>query len=448
MTDLRAMSATDLVDWLRRQTSDGVDVLDLLLITAAGITDLDAVTRHREHLTQARTELCKLTDSGQQFIDPPLDVRDITGIVAVGHTVYRHDRDNLDAWLAMAALIRDVDPEIRDDWRPRFKHARHLSWTDEATRLFIVGLLEAGRGPLYGRELIARAVETGTSPDTYGYSITPGQFSDLAKVGIGGAELDRLAEHGIEREEAIELISKHIPAGAIVAAIETNVPREQWDSLLPGMNPDWFPLHESYAEDHRYNPIKSGILSQHSAMYAEAGWTWEHLRRLVDAGWGTVSSIRLREVRYGHGRGGGTLVITADIAVHIAETGIRYDEFARWLGALSERSRTEYSPEHVKKALLYVGPKRLDEIMAAILALRAAKVAPSSITDYRWAGCTSVEQILQAAEAGINGPRVKHLRAAYGERKYRHDPKYLRDLAALLDVHQRDLEAVAGKDSA
>lgn len=442
MADIEEMTATEQLDWLGRidqSRRPGIDVL--LVLRASGLTQTDWIESHPNQIEKAGRELSALTRNGTRPVEPPLSARDVGKIIDLGHSVYEHDRDNVEQWCRLVEKIVAVDEEIRTQaWQPRFRHT--WRWTDEATKQFIAELLDAGRGPLYGRELVARAAETGVSPDSYGYSITPSMFSDLAKAGVGGVELDRLAENGIDRDEAIDLISAGIPAGAVVAAISQAIPRERWRALLPGMHPNWFPLFDASVHD-PLDPVEHGILSRKQVSFKEQGWTWGHLRRLVDAGWNDVGTYSLRSVSYGHGRAGRSLGLDADTAVRIAEAGIGYAEFARWLGAFAERSRTSYVPEHVNKPLFYIGRSYLDEIIAAILAMKAAKVSPSNITDYRWVGCASVDDILMAATAGINGPRVKYLRGRYGQQRYGHDPKHLANVGELLSVHEKDLTAEA-----
>jgi hypothetical protein len=68
--------------------------------------------------------------------------------------------------------------------------------------------------------------------------------------------------------------------------------------------------------------------------------------------------------------------------------------------------------------------------------LWVAGVKPQHLTDYRWAGCHTYQQILDAAREGITPKRVKYLRATHGKRPW--GRPQIESFDALISVHRRD----------
>lgn len=444
-TDLRTASAADLISWLRSLPVDDqgdppATTKMLLIADAVGLTDLTALADHLDVL--AGDELAVLTKDGTVGVEPALDFADISRIGKVGATAYLLDRDNVDDWASVADAIADADTS---DWRPRIGYADR--WNDYGrhtqTRKFIAALLHAGRGPRYATELVNRAVEHNMSPDTYGFgaTITPAVFADLAAAGVGGAELDAMLREGISRDAAIALIADSCPAGAVIAAKRSGIPEERWRETTTGMNPNWFPLFDT-SEDRPMDPIGQGAIGR-------LGFTWEQLRTLADNGWGDVATYNMNSVRFGSGRrSGGNVVLAPADAVTLAESGITPDVLSRWATALTASSKRDYRSRaeaaNFSRPLLGRGQFRFAEDLDAVRKLRDARISPSTLNDYRYAGCTSVDDVITASQAGITPSRVKYLRESYGRTLDRFDKrKFLANLRELMQVHEDDLARAA-----
>jgi hypothetical protein len=409
-TDLGKMTAGELVDWLLAR-DEAPAPLWLAAFRAAGLTDLAWADHPR--VKEAAAELVVLTDHGREPLSELLTPADIDRLCQVGHAVYSLDRENLLEWVALADLI---DRSDRTDWTHRLPTYNRRWVGDAETRAFIAGLLVAGRGPTYGRELVQAAAEHHVSPTTYGYdnTITPATFTDLAAAGVSGFGLERCLAEGITIPEVLDFALAGCSAGAIIAAKLAGIPRSEWKELTSGLDPSWFPLADgSFGSP--IDPLQRGAIG-------ELGYTWGQLRSLVNHGWGQVPRTRLNRIWYGPR--GAVVEPTAVEVVQVAEAGVGYEELIRWLKALTTGGRA--------KPLLFRNVNLLAQL-ALIVELRGNKVTPGSLTDYRHCGCTSIEELRAALAAGIDPQRASYLRTSYGGRD-----KSIRNLQALLTYHRND----------
>jgi hypothetical protein len=401
-----------------------IQVNTVLAAAAAGIVELELLEVHISALRgPAGAELVKLTNHGQWEITPPLSAVDLAKLALVGHRPYLEDRENVDDWLASATLI--------DQHQARWR-GQHRSVDP---RYIVAEALDAGRSPHVFHQLVERAVEAGVPPHLYGLSpdITPAVFSALAAGAVAsGEELAACRAIGLGVADMVVLAAAKVPLGAAVAAQRLGVPRGQWEALLAGMNPSWFPVDDMGSRP--MDPLEQGAVGRQ-------GFTLDQLHQLVEHGWGDVDRYWLCDVHYA-GRRSGHVTWTCEQAVDIAAHGLTPDLLASYAAGLTAHSKD--GPGSTPLTGQRHRGFHLDTDLPDVYRLMAASVPPSRLDDYRFGGCRSVDDVLAAVAAGITGARAARLRARHGRLIDRFDKRrHFATVDELLEVHRRESNSAA-----
>lgn len=434
-TDLREMSALDLLRWLRdHRIRDGREALadsDVLSFAAVGVYDSEVMLRHRDAIAR----LYELTDFGRVEVTPPLTEADLSLLAAVGARVFRDDRDNAEDWLSVARVIEDN----RDAWSERGTAA--FRWYKRPAHEAIEEFIEAGRGPTYARELLAAAARLSMPPDLYnvhdrqnglvkGYDLDVPAYVDLVTAGVTNREqLDAYLDSGLALSDAVRYASERVPPGAVVLAVRDGVPRDEWVDRYAGIRGDWVPVDREagYTDGRAGSPRKDGALAK--------GYTLADLKMLADAGWAdSVTVYDLAQLRWGAGRrSGGTCNLTPGMARRLAAAGLTPDDAERMLTAMSSGGRGYGDMPPLTNRY-----KAGDELDMAIR-LHEAGVRASHLTDFRAIGCRTFEDIFRAVREGIDGRRARYLRDTYGDTRSSYDKsKRIGSLERALRHHREE----------
>lgn len=325
-----------------------------------------------------------------------------------------------------AGVLAD-EPDNLEDWRAVAEHAARTQieaadWPyDAVTREFrqrplphvVAQFRDAGRSPSFANAMLTAASRAKLAPDTFGYGdgITATMLVELAEAGIRrGPDLDRFLSVGLTAAEAAGLAHKGVSSAAATAAQRHGLPREEWDTTLPGMPEAWFTEGRDFL-DH--------------------GFTWADLRHLVDKGWARLSGLDLSSgIHYGSRRR--TEAVTRDLAVAAADVDT-YESIEGWLAAL-ETGKAGATVRDAALPPLVLHP-RLGEQLPVIARFIDAGLRPSHLNTYRAAGCRTPDDVLRAVREGITPARAKALLDARGERTYDYRPLRLASMIALLRAH-------------
>lgn len=342
-------------------------------------------------------------------------------IALVGAAVWVEESENVEEWASVARRALDLAAAAKESWPYR---SDHRSWLELPGAQLVDTFRRAGRGPTYAHAMLDAAARAKTAPDTFGYGaqITPAAFLALTSAGVNTAdELERYLHCGVTLEEAISLAEQRVSADALVFAVSSDMPREQWVQLA-GLPSAWFPS----TADHG----RGGITG-----YVDV----QTMRYLVDNGWSNLSRYDLSGLSYGSKRN--TKALSAEDLRTLAALGSK-DDVKGWMGALTSGKPGNDVNDAALPPLLY-RVTDVSDVAPLISALQEVGLRPSHLGTYRTAGCRSVGDVLAAVAAGITPKRAKVLTDLAGTSSVSWRPKRLASLAALRAAHVAHPEPVA-----
>lgn len=427
MPDIATMSAPELLAWLEEapigQTASGNYRLSLTrYAVAAGRWD----TAWVEHLESAAApaaavaQLGHLTEYGRRRVSPTLTDAEFGVLGDVGHRVILEDRENTEEWAQVARALITNWPAWRDAWTPQARWRVLQAPANDTAANLIGELLDAGRGPTYGMDMIRRATAAKLPPDLYGWGVSPVEFSDFAAAGVQDdidvtlyrAALDGLVPKGRVNVETITLANAGVTGLVAYAGRLKGVPRATWVEDLAGIPDDW--LQRAWLRESAYDAETVEQKARRRIEETLGGqWSLQDLRRLVLAGWTKPEDNPISGVswRTGSSRMGSDR-LTPDQANLIAHAGLTLNDISRWMATLitgpAGRDTDRYPPAILKpRSGLQAG-------LPAILRLHQAGVRRAHIPNWRWAGARTADDILTAIRAGIDHTQADQMARDHG----------------------------------
>lgn len=397
--DLRKMSGVDACDWLAKSEHGSYYVARAFI--DHGITETDVIDRWASaHEIVADLPREVMLDS---LCMPTLSV--------LGARAWLEDPDNREDWAVLAQRMDALDQHLSTMNRglsrrkvPHTGQTRHRY----TGAMFVVDVLAAGRGPGHARRLLDVAERHEAEPDVHGFDLTPEAVDDLLTAGFDSpAMLRAFTDAGLTREQAIDLAHQGVSAVAALWGRHLGIPWQRWATEFEGIPHQWLgselSVHDSlnaWRPDWVGSPIR-------------AGYTLDDLRYLATHGWQHERSYSLLSISWGSGRRSrGEIALTPQLARRLADADLTPGVFDNYATALTQGNSHDSAP----RSLVHWADMRDPEhAVAGVIALKQASVPPSALTDYKWSGCASVEQIIKAVGLGITPKRVRHLRAKYGK---------------------------------
>lgn len=408
MNDFTTLTPLDAVVWYVENSDRHLDVDALRTLLGYGITDTAAIIEVAS--TSALDDLEKVPG-----LEPTLA--------------------NLRLLAQVGPDVLAKDPENVSDWQALLKHPQIDRGDFETLAPFIA----SGRGPTFARQMLdlfERNADKFPDADNYDLTRPYAELADMVDNDIKGHELDRWKAEGFELADVIALQNSDINLERVKIMRHHGVPREQWATyaLIPF---DWL-------SEHRFNS-EPGDLPE--------GIDLDLLLTMVAKGWGH------KHIDVGGKRGRGRFHLrpwqvfagdrdVTNLARHQVErmiaagmtNGTASSYFAESRAGAGGDPRKTPPPLLVHKRDVEL--PSLDEMIGWWIKLADAGIRPSHLSEYRWVGCTTYQQILDAKAAGITPKRAKELRDQHGVKTgYQvSDTKRIAAYATLLTYHQADEE--------
>lgn len=393
MTDITTLTATDAIRWAATHSFEPAALMNLIDLGVTGDADLllanerasqlDAHGRRIEgNLFAQAAVLVAARQPGDTF--PAKDL--LEHLESVGPHAFALDFQNLTAWVNVAEQLRALLAGLRTHTR-----GPDGTFVSRTTAGMISEFLLAGRTPTYAQAMTQAATDLTAAPDLFGYGpeIDADAFRALIGAGLTSASVVTVYRDAgfTSLDQIMDLAARAISPNSILAAITTGLPRDQWDRILPGLNPYWFPLN------------KEGDVAR---IFAREGMKWEALRFLADNGW-----FDLSEYLMDHGFAKrGTFGFTTEVAVAAATAGITVADLRKWYEAMtigSNRGADGRGP--LTRSFNFSTPGDL----ADMIALHRAGLRPAHINGFRNVGANSVAEILELVAVGVTVKRAKYL---------------------------------------
>jgi hypothetical protein len=340
--------------------------------------------------------------------------------------------DNLRKLAVVGPDVMLKDPENVDDWIAIAQHSESASDAAETIGAF----MEAGRGPSFARQvldLVERTNENWQSSERrrlwsvndLDISLPYTEIVDMIEAGLDAAERKQWAEAGFEMADAIKLRGEGLDLFRIGNLEKLGVARDDWARYVT-IPENWF----------RYEDVPAGFTPHALVTLAEAGW---QKSRIKPQGYHSHINLAPWEI-YANG---GTHALTIEQALRLYHAGLTNEDATKYF----MESRVGDGDKSSPGALLpYRSDLDVDALIGEWMNFRLAGVKPNHLSDYRWAGCTSYQQILDAAALGITGARAKALRNKYGRKTggRRTDSLRIDRYDQLVQFHQQATEDEAG----
>jgi hypothetical protein len=370
----------------------------------------------------------------------PLAASDVEEFVLVGGPAWTGDEDNRSEWAHVGRLAAEHDSTLDRMYRrgPDGGHRNELP-----AHVAVTAFYEAGRGPSYARQIIALAGRHGSELDAFGFGeeITPPVYDDLLTAGVRTrADLAGYLATGLTLGEAIAFRADGIAPAAVLFAQRAGLDQNQWLEHLRGIPAEWFRDLRGV----RFNDPEVQDPKDYPYLLAPGGtdqYKLSELQFLASHGWTGKNRLSPRGID-------GVDSDPAIIAITLAEHAMTFETLERWADALTvgkdprgDRLLTSRPPlighGRGRRTFATVPVARLGDVVA----LQDAGLRPSHMSSYRKAGCTSVEQVLQAHAAGITATVADELCRIVGRKPSRHSSTWVIDqFSALMRAHQRATE--------
>lgn len=412
MNDFTKLTPFDAVAWYAENSDHHLDVDTLRTLLGHGITGTDEIVEIAR--TTALDDLEKVPG-----LKPTL--ANLRLLAQVGPDVMAQDPENVSDWLGL------VDhPQVKDEGF-------------EALGPFIA----SGRGPAFARQVLdlfeRHPDQVHDADGDYDLTRPYAELVDMVENNLKLVELNRWKADGFDLADAILLRAHGLDLERIAFLRERGVPRENW-ATYAAIPSDWF--------KERYGA---------SAVELPDGVDVDLLLTMTVKGWG----MKYFELGGRRGRGGRHWVYPWQVLGRLGAENLDREQIETLIeGGLTNLVASSYFVEsragasadrHKTPPPLIVysreasheleGPTT-DSLIQWWIKLANAGVRPSHLSEYRWVGCTTYQQILDAKAAGITPKRAKELRELHGVKTgYQvSDAKRIASLATLLAYHQADEE--------
>lgn len=357
-------------------------------------------------------------------------VGNLRKLAVIGPDVMRTDPENVDEWISLATRFADEGDDPIDVLMP---------------------YLEAGRGTSFARQMLdlfertkARTGIFNSHLDASDLDLTQpyATLADMVEAGVTEATRKQWAAAGFDLADLIKLTGEGLDLPKIAVLKHHGIPRERWTDYVR-IPIDWLATSTSH-----------GLNRETIARDLPDGIGLDLLAELAAKGW-QRHRIEVSSGRYGRFHPQVWEVYFADQTVALDAAQIRrlldakltshdvtgYYVEARTGAASQSQYKDQPDPLLIKPPQI----EQLDEFLTTVLNLAAAKVRKSHLATYRWVGCRTFEQILEAAAAGISETRAKQLRATYG-RKVGWSGSKVRRIDTLQSLLEHDQEDRAAAD--
>lgn len=292
--------------------------------------------------------------------------------------------------------------------------------------------VKSGADPAHALALADTAAPFETvSGWTYGPDVTVDQFVAVATAGI--TDLGAYTSTGLTLDQAVAVTSAGVTPGEAVLGHELGIPTDQWADTFAGWDRTWAPTDDGY-------PRPMAAVGRSALAH---GYTLDDLSWLAQHGWNTLSRYAMEYgLKHRLGRACTPAKFTPDTARACAEAGFTPADAAHWMDVLTTGThpgRWNGLPPILRSTTLVD-----DTFIEHITWLRDRGVNPSHIATYRAAGCTTMDDLREAVNAGISGPDCKRLLGTYGTRRSsKHDPLRIATVTDLIEAAIRDQDTNA-----
>lgn len=402
MSDFLKMDPLAAVKWYANARGHffGVDEIESLL--AIGITDTDQLVEFGEG---------RVLDDLKNVPDMDPTPKNLRNLLLVGPDVMREDPDNVDDWAGLVG-----HPQVQSD-------------PAETFGLFIL----AKRGPTFARQVLDLAeradkyLDIGDLDLTLPYS----EIADMVENGITASTRKLWDEAGFDLADAIALLTSGLDLARITILKHHGVPRDQWATYVP-IPMDW--LDESYGRSgSRPRELPDGYDLDLLLTLAAKGWK----RQRIEPGarrsnvypnvWQVYVNDQIQ-------------TLTPEQIQRVMAAGMNSQTVTKYYMESRSGGGNNKAPMPLLPATKMTPD--LDTLLGQWITLAEAGVRPSHLSEYRWAGCGSYQDILDAVAAGITTKRAKELREKHGRKTgYQvNDTKRIYTLTSLLTYHRGDEE--------
>lgn len=392
------MSPIEAIEWFE---DSGLNAWEIRVLSERGIDDTDRITK------VLKSDL----DIEELVAVPDLEPTDanLALLATAGSEIMLNDRENAIEW---AKLVTDFDLEAD-----------------------VAIFRQAGRSPSFARKVL----ELFTQEDSYGasdigsYDMTRpyAEIADRRTGGLTSREMEIWEALGVDLSAALQYQADGLSAREAEALVKN------WDVDRR----DWM----------RYKDLPQAWLGKVRDTFTDRkmpeGWaTLDELLDLYQRGYteGTPWSAQLPDQKYY-----AFMRVSLTQARMLADAGMKAEMIARmWAaGTTSGRRTVENSPPRMLPYLTNNSDSLSDATMADMIAVYKAGVRASHLSDYRWGGCHTLQEILMAVADGINPARVKELRKRYGKQKYTSTPQRISDFKALVAYHNIEQNAETARQT-
>lgn len=422
---VRNLNAAETVRWLAHAE---IKPKAAAVLIDRGIVYCETVEKYAEHYKV-------IAELDADLIHRALCDDEVYDFLTVGATVWTGDPDNRSEWAALGRAIDTLDDlleanqyeyvgerkrRVGDRYEPDGNH-RHQGKGGSAVPM-VTRLYEAGRGPSYGRALLALAQRHLLDLDVYGFDISPVTYDDMAEAGIANrGETAAFEALGLSLAEAIAARADGItPAGLLMAKRDGVTGPEALD-MLRKIPTDWF-VDANGTDGTEANVERGDYLRSYYDDVVKA-LTIHDLWAFATKGW--TGSNRLSN----------WAIPDATIAdLHLlAEHGMTLDQAAVYVDPLmtgkADRDWHNNVADHLKANTLPPlvgwggrGSNRLDaKYIPDIIALHEAGVKASHLITFRNAGCAKIEDVLALARMGVDHKTLTGWLAEHGHQV---DPRF------------------------
>lgn len=351
------------------------------------------------------------------------------------------------------------DPENREEWVEVGRRAdKHNLMMGRSSRYgpdgehrndlhpheIVTTLYAADRGPSYARQMVDLATRHKAEIDAFGFSdeVTPAAYNDLLTSGIRNrTDLAGYRAVGLTFAEAIAFRHDDIPPAAVLMAKKEKRPRSTWREVLAPLPSDWFRDigRRMWSDDDAFDG--KGELAYHLSSGGNDRYTLDDLLYLAAHGWTGDHWLRPTGVR------GLGMDEVAETARSLADHGITWNSLEGWTKALVQGKAPDprWGGNTLPPLLGHWGTRNgRGEISVSelrhVFALADLGLKPSHIGAFRKAGCRTVDDIVEAAEAGVTAKIAEELTERYAPTpKARHYSKRL-PAGTLLQTYRKHLQ--------
>lgn len=417
MSDLFQLTGPAAIEWLHES---GHPVAAVYAFVAHGITDTSVIT--------SRIDMHEIVAALPD--DARLTADDLGLLQLIGPRAWYEDPDNRGDWAAVANALADLADNLTKRDPTRHPWRRLTSPQD-----VIAAVLDADRGPSYAQRMIAVADRHLSPVDAFGFQLSPTDFDDLLGAGLRlPNDFKAYRSLGLTIPEIVEFAADGIPPAAIMQAKAEGIHRTAWRETLTGLARNWFRKATDLMHDEDFASWEYFISAN-----GDKGYTIADLRYLADRGWDNSAPL------YVWGVSSMMLPMTPETSRTIADQGVTWRVIEEYGKALGTGKAPQHSSDATVAPIIGGGGGRAwglkMEHVPGIAAMVAAGIRTSHISAYRSAGCSTIDEIVDAAKRGITHKEARRLTKTYGRKPSRHREVYVIDTyAQLIRAHQKDQE--------